>query len=63
MFPCCQDDDPELMEVFLVRLVSVVLVGGDNSSIAPSLGTARLAEVTIAPNDSPQGELTFLQDR
>ena len=46
-----------------MRLVSVVLVGGDNSSIPPSLGTARLAEVTIAPNDSPQGELTFLQER
>ena len=56
-----QDDDPELEEVFVVRLISVALVGGADGSVPPTLGTASVAEVTIAPNDSPRGIITFLQ--
>ena len=53
---------PEIEEVFLVVLDSVSLVGGGTSGIPPSLGDNAIAEVIVAPNDSPQGIITFAQD-
>ncbi len=52
---------PELDEVFLVRLTSVTLVGGDTSTLPPLLGANNVSEVVIPANDSPQGEMTFEQ--
>ncbi len=48
--------------MFVVRLLSVTLVGDLNDSIPPSLGASSTAEVVIIPNDSPSGEVTFIQD-
>ena len=48
--------------MFLVELDSVNLVGGPASGIPPSLGDNTVAEVIVAPNDSPQGAITFAQD-
>lgn len=56
-----QDTEPELSEVFIVRLISVTLVGVADSSIAPSLGDSTVAQVTILPNDNPQGIISFAQ--
>lgn len=42
-------------------LTSVTLVGGADSGIPPSLGMDTVAQITIPPNDSPQGILTFIQ--
>lgn len=56
------DVDPELDEVFLVRLTSVTLVGGANNTILPSIGADNVREVIIVANDSPQGEMTFQQE-
>lgn len=57
-----QDNAPELDEVFVVRLTSVMLVGAaDGTTVPPSLGAASVAEVTIRPNDSPRGTITFIQ--
>lgn len=60
--PHTQDSIAELNEVFLVRLTSVTLVSPQNNTIPPSIGAQMVSEVTITPNDSPQGEFTFLQD-
>ncbi len=58
-----QDADPELDEVFVVRLTSVTLVDGvDGATAPPTVGVASVAEVTITSNDSPRGTLTFLQE-
>ena len=38
------------------------LVGGTGNTVPPSLGDSTAAEVTIVPNDSPQGEITFIQE-
>ena len=57
-----KDDVPEIEEVFIVQLDSVSLVGASTPGIPPSLGTNTIAEVIIAPNDSPQGVITFAQD-
>ena len=57
-----QDSIAELNEVFLVRLTSVTLVNPQNDTIPPSIGAQGATEVTITPNDSPQGEFTFLQE-
>ena len=56
------DVDPELDEVFLVRLTSVTLVGEANNTILPSIGADNVREVVIVANDSPQGEMTFQQE-
>ena len=56
-----QDTIPEVTEVFIVRLLSVSLVGGPDETIPPSLGQATVAGVTIRPSDSPQGIITFAQ--
>lgn len=53
---------PELEEVFVVELTSVSLVSGDTTGIPPSLGANTVAEVIVAPNDSPQGIITFPQE-
>ena len=37
-------------------------MGGGNSGIPPSLGANTIAEVIVAPNDNPQGIITFAQD-
>ena len=57
-----KDDVPEIEEVFIVQLDSVNLVGGETPGIPPSLGANTIAEVIVAPNDSPQGIVTFAQD-
>lgn len=57
-----QDNDPELSEVFLISLVSVTLVGSDGD-IAPSTGADNQAQVTILPNDNPEGIITFRESR
>ena len=57
-----KDDVPEIEEVFIVQLDSVNLVGGATPDIPPSLGANTIAEVIVAPNDSPQGIITFAQD-
>lgn len=59
-----QDSDPEQAEVFLVQLVSVNLADSfqGNASVPPSIGRLNSAQVTIVPNDSPEGELTFIND-
>ena len=58
-----QDNAPELEEVFLVELTSVSLVSGEVTGIPPSLGVNTVAEVIVAPNDSPQGIITFTLER
>lgn len=58
-----QDTVAELSEVFLVRLSSVTLDSDENGDILPSIGTNSQAQVTILPNDNPEGILTFLQSR
>ena len=58
-----QDTLAELSEVFLVRLSSVTLDSDENGDIPPSIGTNSQAQVTILPNDNPEGILTFLQSR
>ena len=55
------DVDPELDEVFIVRLTSVTLVGGASSTLPPSIGAGNVSDVIITANDSPQGEMTFAQ--
>ena len=57
-----QDDDPELDEVFVVRLVSVTLLDMATGTVPPTVGVASVAEVTIQSNDSPGGTLTFIQE-
>ena len=57
-----QDNDPELSEVFLVSLSSVTLLDSDGD-VPPSIGTNNQAQVTILPNDNPEGILTFREDR
>ena len=57
-----KDDVPEIEEVFIVQLDSVNLVGSASPSIPPSLGANTIAEVIVAPNDNPQGIITFAQD-
>ena len=55
--------EAELSEVFLIRLSSVTLDSSENGDILPSIGTNSQAQVTILPNDNPEGILTFLQSR
>lgn len=57
-----QDNDPELSEVFLISLVSVTLVGS-NGDVPPSTGANNQAQVTVLPNDNPEGILTFRESR
>jgi len=52
----------EIEEVFAVRLLSVTLIGASNDTIPPTLGPNHVAMVTITPNDSPEGILTFTQE-
>ncbi len=56
-----QDSDAELAEVFLVRLISVTFAESfqGNTDVPPSIGGVNTTQVTIDPNDSPQGEFTF----
>ena len=58
-----QDTEAELSEVFLIRLSSVTLDSSENEDIPPPIGTNSQAQVTILPNDNPEGILTFLQSR
>lgn len=56
------DADPELDEVFVVRLTSVTLVNEIIDTLAPSIGADNVREIIIEANDSPQGEITFQQE-
>ena len=58
-----QDTDAELSEIFLVRLISVTLDPSEDGDIPPSIGTDNQAQVTILPNDNPEGILNFVQSR
>ena len=39
-----------------------MLVGASDGATPPSLGVDSIAEVTIVPNDSPRGIITFVQE-
>ena len=58
-----QDNIAELSEVFLIRLNSVTLDSTENGEVPPIIGTNQEAQVTILPNDNPEGILAFLQSR
>ena len=58
-----QEAEPELSEVFLVRLSSVTLDPSEDGDVPPSIGTNNLVQVTILPNDNPEGILNFAQSR
>ena len=58
-----QDTDAELSEVFLISLISVTLDPNEEGDIPPSIGPNSQAQVTIPPNDNPEGILTFEQRR
>ena len=59
------DDTPELGEVFLVNIteVEVVNVSQLGNTIPPSLGTHRVSQITLLPNDDPHGVFRFQQER
>ena len=48
--------------MFLVELTSVTLLDADTTGILPSLGDNTIAEVTVAPNDNPEGVISFAQE-
>ena len=58
-----QETEPELSEVFLVRLSSVTLDPSEDGDVPPSIGTNNQVQVTILPNDNPEGILNFAQSR
>ena len=58
-----QDTDAELSEVFLVSLISVTLDPSEDGDVPPSIGDNDQAQVTILPNDNPEGILNFAQTR
>lgn len=59
------DDIPELGEVFLVNITGVELVNTSQlgNTIPPSLGTHRVSQITLLPNDDPHGVFGFQQER
>lgn len=59
------DDTPELGEVFLVNITGVELVNTSQlgNTIPPSLGTHRVSQITLLPNDDPNGVFRFQQER
>lgn len=59
------DDTPELGEVFLVNITGVELVNVSQlgNTIPPSLGTHRVSQITLLPNDDPHGVFRFQQER
>lgn len=59
------DDTPELGEVFLVNITGVELVNASQlgNTIPPSLGTHRVSQITLLPNDDPHGVFRFQQKR
>ena len=58
-----QETEPELSEVFLVQLSSVTLDPSEDGDVPPSIGTNNQVQVTILPNDNPEGILNFAQSR
>lgn len=57
------DDLPEVEEVFLVRLVSVTLVGSALNTFPPRLSSnGTVAEIKIGANDGAQGVIVFATD-
>ena len=59
------DDTPELGEVFLLNITGVELVNASQlgNTIPPSLGTHRISQITLLPNDDPHGVFRFQQER
>lgn len=59
------DNTPELGEVFLVNITGVELVNPlqFNNSVPPLLGSHRVSQITLSPNDNPYGVFRFPQAR
>lgn len=59
------DDTPELTEVFLVNITGVELVNASQlgNTIPPSVGSHRVSQITLKPNDEPYGVFKFRQER
>lgn len=59
------DNTPELGEVFLVNITGVELVNPSqfNNSVPPLLGSYRVSQITLSPNDNPYGVFRFPQAR
>ena len=57
------DNVPELGEVFLMNITRVELVDSSqfNDTIPPLLGSYRVAQITLSPNDNPHGVFKFPQ--
>lgn len=57
------DNVPELGEVFLVNITMVELADSSqfNDTIPPFLGSYRVAQITLSPNDNPHGVFKFPQ--
>ena len=56
------DSVPELAEVFAIRLTSVELADGEETTIPPSLGTATQVDITIPASDDPFGSISISQE-
>ena len=59
IIPIIDDNIPEIDEGFIVRLMSVTLVDGFNSSSPPRIGTLNESIVVISANDDAHGRLSF----
>ena len=59
------DNIPELGEVFLVNITRVELVDPSqfNNTVPPLLGSHRVSQITLSPNDNPHGVFRFPQAR
>lgn len=59
------DTTPELGEVFLMNITGVELVNPSqfNNSVPPLLGSHRVSQITLSPNDNPYGVFRFPQAR
>lgn len=53
------DDTPEIDEVFIVSLTSVVLIGSDVVPFPPQLASNVTSEVIISANDGTKGLIMF----
>lgn len=57
--PIVDDEVPEIDEGFTVKLMSVQLIDGSNSSSPPKLGISTQVEIVINANDDARGKLSF----